>query len=205
MSLVNLTKASQSEEFTHNFDEYGNYLYFERNDKDNPSCYENILGIAKKRIIIIDPHLSINEDPVLFEKVKAEKVDVKIMAVCKKGENEAYAKSYFDAIQDKLKKNLNEYDFSFCCFKQKPYKKIWINNFSYEEEPIYIWHDRYLLIDNRAFLIGASMNNQVSGEKSFGIFEVKDSGQMVKFIDDFFTNYEGLLVHRYNGWHFHHK
>lgn len=205
MSLINLTEASQSEEFTHNFDKYGDYLYFERNDKDKPSCYENILGIAKKRIIIIDSHLSKNEDPILFEKVKADKVDVKLLAVCEKEENDYDVKSYFDAVQDKLKKNLNSYTLKFCCFKPNPWKRKCIGRNKYEDETIFIWHDRYLLVDNRAFLVGSSMNNQVSGKKSFGIYEVKDSALMVQFIIDLYDKYDNLLVQNNNGWRFHHK
>lgn len=204
MSLINLTEASQSEEFTHNFDKYGDYLYFERNDKDKPSCYENILGIVKKRIIITDPHLSINEDPILFEKIKTEGVDVKLLAVCEKGKGEADAKSYFDAIQDKLKKNLNNYKLKFCCFKPNPWKRKYISWDKYKDEQIFIWHDRYLLVDNRAFLVGSSMNNQVSGKKSFGIYEVKDSALMVQFIIDLYDKYDNLLEQDKNGWHFHH-
>ena len=205
MSLVNLTKASQSEEFTHNFDEYGDYLYFERNDKDKPSCYENILGIAKKRIIIIDPHLSIKEDLILFEKIKTEGVDVKILAVCDYGDKEDDVKSYFDALQNKFKKNLNKYALEFCCFKPNPRKRKYISRNKYNYEQIFIWHDRYLLVDNRAFLVGSSMNNQVSGKKSYGIYEVKDSAVMVQFIIDLYDKYNNLLEQDKNGWHFHNK
>lgn len=205
MSLVNLTKASQSEEFTHNFDEYGDYLYFERNDKDKPSCYENILGIAKKRIIIIDPHLSIKEDLILFEKIKTEGVDVKILAVCGCADEKADVKSYFDALQNKFKKNLNNYALEFCCFKPNPRKRKYISWNKYNYEQIFIWHDRYLLVDNRAFLVGSSMNNQVSGKKSYGIYEVKDSAVMVQFIIDLYDKYNNLLEQDKNGWHFHNK
>ena len=205
MSLVNLTKASQSEEFTHNFDEYGAYLYFERNDKDKPSCYENILGIAKKRIIIIDPHLSIKEDLILFEKMKTEGVDVKILAVCDYVDKKDDVKSYFDALQNKFKKNLNNYKLEFCCFKPNPWKRKNTSWDKHNDEQIFIWHDRYLLVDNRAFLVGSSMNNQVSGNKSFGIYEVKDSAVMVQFIIDLYDKYNNLLEQDKNGWRFHHK
>ena len=205
MNLVNLTGTSQSEEFAHNFDEYGDYIYFERNDKEKPSCYENILGIAKRRIIIIDSHLSINEDPILFEKIKTEGVDVKLLAVCDYGDGKIDVKSYFDALQDKFKKNLNNYTLEFCCFKPNPWKRKYISWNKYENEQIFIWHDRYLLVDNRAFLVGSSMNNQVSGKKSFGICEVKDSALMVQFIIDLYYKYNNLLEQDKNGWRFNHK
>lgn len=205
MNLVNLTGTSQSEEYTHNFDEYGDYLYFERNNKEKPSCYENILGTAKKKIIIIDPHLSIKEDPILFEKIKTEDVDVKLLVVCDSIDKKTDVQSFFDALQNKFKKNLSSYKLQICCFKPTPRKRKYISKNEYEDEPIYLWHDRYLLVDDRAFLVGSSMNNQVSGKKSFGIYEVKNSAIMVQFIIDLYDKYNNLLVQDKNGWRINHK
>lgn len=71
----------------------------------------------------------------------------------------------------------------------------------YEDEEIFLWHDRYLVIDDRAFLVGSSMKNQVTGEKSFGIFEVKDGGNMADFIVDLYDDYTQKVIYDKTRWY----
>lgn len=194
--------TKQGDEFSHNFEEYGDYLYFERNTKEKPSCYENILGIAQKRIVIIDPFFSEDEDPQLFEQVKKEGIDIKILSICKDGKDDKNVKALYDSIKNKLKKNITAFNLCVHCFKTKPKRRVRTGMTTYDFEPIYTWHDRYLLVDDRAFLIGSSMNNSVSGEKSFGIYEVKDDGKMVQFILDLYRQYVDLHVNWKTGWCF---
>lgn len=201
MSLINIKSTTSLASFSHNFDVYGDYLYFERNTKVKPSCYENILAIARNRIIIVDPYFSIDEDPELFEKVGTEGIDIKILSVCTDRKRKEDVMAYYDAIKDTLKKNLTTFNLSVHCFKPKPYIRKRSSMWNYEDEEIFLWHDRYLVIDDRAFLVGSSMNNQVTGEKSFGIYEVKDGGTMADFIIDLYDDYTQKVVYDKNGWY----
>lgn len=201
MSLINTKSTTPLASFSHNFDVCGDYLFFERNEKTKPSCYENILAIARNRIVIVDPYFSVDEDPELFEKVGAEGIDVKILSVCTDGKRKDDVMAYYDAIRDKLKKNVTTFNLSVHCFKPKPHIRKRISMLDYEYEEIFLWHDRYLVIDDRAFLVGSSMNNQVTGEKSFGIYEVKDGGTMAGFIIDLYDDYTQKVVYDKNGWY----
>ncbi len=201
MSLINIKSTTSFASFSHNFDVCGDYLYFERNEKVKPSCYENILALARKLIVIVDPYFTVDEDPKLFEKVGTEGIDIKILSVCTDRKRKEDVMADYDAIKDTLKKNLTTFNLSVHCFKPKPFVRKRISMLDYKDEEIFLWHDRYLVIDDRAFLVGSSMNNQVTGEKSFGIFEVKDGGNMADFIVDLYDDYTQKVIYDKTGWY----
>ena len=50
------------------------------------------------------------------------------------------------------------------------------------------WHDRFLIIDDRCFLVGASVYNQYNNNLSHGIYEVTDAFDK-NLITDKFNQY----------------
>ena len=143
-------------------------------EKDYPDYYKILLSQAEQVIRIWDPYFHETEDCEVFKAVTASKIDILIVTSLDKKyrcQNVQSMSDYCNNIEKNLPANVRN-----ATIKMRAYER---ND----------WHDRFLVVDDRYFLVGASVNNQLKNNWSHGIYEVtnpKDKALIKSKFDIYF-------------------
>lgn len=201
-----LIKSTPKVSTTYGFEMGDDYAFYDRNTDESiePKYYQHIISQAKK-IVIWDPYFMEQYDGQLFESVTKEGVEIQILTVCREGTKNQPPQGLDEVklLRDNIKNALRKAKiktFSGCVFaftfnKRKIYTGL--------GERIYPCHDRFLIVDDTtAYLVGASMNNQLSSEWTFGIMKIDKakSHDAYKLITDKFMATMKLFAPNVNGW-----
>lgn len=177
------------------------YAFYDRNVDASikPEYYQHIISKAKK-IVIWDPHFMENVDGKLFESVTQNNVEIEILTVCDDftyKQEQKEVKLLRDNIKNALRKvGITSFSGWVYAFMNRKIKTTY-------DKKIYPCHDRFLIVDDQvAYLVGASMNNQLSSEWTFGIMKIDKAKNYnaFKLITDKYSNMLKLFAANYNGW-----
>lgn len=196
-----LNKSVAKVSATYGFEMGGDYAFYDRNldASIKPVYYQHIISQAKK-IVIWDPHFMENADGKLFESVTQNNVEIEILTVCgdypyKQEQKEV--KLLRDNIKNALRKvGITSFSGWVYAFMDRKIKTTY-------NKKIYPCHDRFLIVDDQvAYLVGASMNNQLSSEWTFGIMKIDKAKNYdaFKLITDKYSDILNLFAANYNGW-----
>ena len=198
---VSLPSSSSTVSTSFGFELAGDYAFYDKNSNPsvNPKYYQHIISSAKK-IVIWDPHFMENVDGELFEDVKNKDVEIEILTVCSSFPSKQI-EQHVGQLRDNIKNVLNKsgitnYNGNIFAFK---HNKV----YDWKGDYLYICHDRFLIVDDSmAYLVGASMNNQVSTDKSFGIMRIDKNNNydVFKLIVDKYTWLKSKFLSTKNGW-----
>lgn len=201
-----LNNSTQKVSTTYGFEMGDDYAFYDRNIDDSiePRYYQHIISQAKK-LVIWDPYFMEQYDGQLFESVTKEGVEIQILTVCREGtkdqppQGQDEVKQLRDNIKNALRKaKITTFSGSVTAFKYEK-RKIYTGM----GKRIYPCHDRFLIVDDTtAYLVGASMNNQLSSEWTFGIMKIDKakSHDAYKLITDKFLATMKLFAPNINGW-----
>lgn len=173
-SRVTLPASASTVSTNYGFEMAGDYAFYDRNADASlkPEYYKHILQNAKK-IIIWDPHFMENEDGKLFEAVTQQDVEINILSVCQRSrlgsQEEKDVLTLRDNIKDVLRKaGITRFSGYVNAFKS--------NKESWNGSRIYPCHDRFWIIDDKvAYIVGASMNNMLGSEWTYGIMKIENN------------------------------
>lgn len=146
------------------FDKGENYYFYDALSGQSPHLYQNLIASAEHRIIIWDPFFMENCDSDLFGNVRNDGVDIFILTAYRR--NGSQDKDSLETFKNNILKALGSHVQTskvIICSIKLNYKNQYLTT---------VCHDRFLFVDDRVYLIGASMNNQISSKESFGIHEV---------------------------------
>lgn len=204
-SIINpktvLNKSAAKVSTTYGFEMGDDYAFYDRNVDASikPEYYQHIISKAQK-IVIWDPYFMEQYDGELFESVTQNDVEIEILTVCNDypyKQEQKEVKLLRDNIKNALRK-VGITSFSGCvyAFKDRKIKTTY-------NKKIYPCHDRFLIVDDQvAYLVGASMNNQLSSEWTFGIMKIDKAKNYnaFKLITDKYAAMQNLFAANYNGW-----
>ena len=146
------------------FEQGKNYFFFDATAQQPPYLYQNIIGSAKTKIVIWDTHFMENYDPELFKSVACDNLQIMIFTAYHREQDIDSLKTFFQNIKVALSSHANSCKISIRSVKWNSYNKYMTK----------ISHDRYLIVDDDVYLIGASMNNQIQSYHSHGIYKLND-------------------------------
>lgn len=137
------------------------YAFYHHPEKisDEPLLYKNLIASAKNRVEIWDPYFN-DADTMLFSHLQ-DNVKVKVLLFNTKelfGNRTATRWGLSTRVQLSGKNGVEVY---FGCVDK--------GNHTYKE---WEWHDRWLIIDERVFLIGSSISNYLLPNHTTGICEL---------------------------------
>lgn len=136
-----------------------NYVLHDPSQMSNPTYYKNVLAKAKQSIRIIDPYALCHDAEGVFENVKQSGIKIEIITI---GSSHNDAKDYANKFARVIEKNRCEYNLEIFSFK--PNNRV-----------IYLWHDRYLIVDDTDYyLIGSSLDAQVKSDRYHGIYKLTE-------------------------------
>lgn len=156
--------------------------------KDFPDYYSILISQAKQSIRIWDPYFHEIDDCKLFSGVTANKIEIKIVTSLDHNPNRPQDKQTVDDYSKYIERNLP---------KSVAAAEIAIRAYSHND-----WHDRFLIIDDRYFLVGASVYNQLNNNLSHGIYEVinpKDKDLILRKFNQYYTSTKDsykITIHR---------
>lgn len=160
-----------------------NYTYYDiASDRlDTPYKFQELLNSATSSIKIMDPHIQ-SGDEKLFENICHDNIEISVLTILSKDQNDndmnIICEDIFSLVNSKasnIKVNISYY------YRRRP-------NFHYNNIN-HLWHDRFLIIDDdKVFLIGSSLSNHITGNQSYGIYELKDDEDK-KIVKQTFYNY----------------
>ncbi len=162
-----------------------NYHFYDSdNNSYTPSYYQYLLSTAKKSIKIWDPFWI---DPSeLFSKVTQNELFIDFLCSVEDNFEKTTLEKHLDNLVNVLQTNgITKYEIHARCFYYK-----------FKHSPNH-WHDRYLILDDgletaRYFLVGASMQNQLASDRSYGIYEISNKAKDYCIIDKARNNYLNL-------------
>lgn len=184
---------------TFGFEFAGNYAFYDRNGDDSiqPGYYQHLLSGAKK-IIIWDPHFMEEHDGKLFEFVTTNDVEIDILTVCTKTQQE---QQEVIKLRDNIKNALRKAGITRYCGYVYAFMHYKVRDGMGHR--IYQCHDRFLMLDDKdLYMVGASMNNQLSSEWNFGIMKIEKSvnPDIYKLINDKYAALLNKFSANHNGW-----
>ena len=150
------------------FENCGNYYYYSASSGQPPRLYQQILSRAKKSIDIWDPYFTV-EAAKIFDEITQSNININILTKLKiVNKYDTQAKEEIDKFADEIKNILRRNgitpNLSIYCYIVKKFEKD--------------WHDRYLIIDEiDAYLVGTSINEQISAVKDFGIHQISNPSE----------------------------
>lgn len=148
-----------------NFVDGKNYHFYDRLNNDQPPrLYQKLLGQATKDIEIWDPHYTENCKE-LFCEVEKDGICVEVLTICR----------YFETRQ-------NMVDFANIILRAIDKKKVpncrvtvyALNAIGGTNRGRVEWHDRFLIVDENVYIVGASMDSLTSRSPSYGIEQLQD-------------------------------
>lgn len=146
------------------FDKGENYYFYDALSGQPPHLYQNLIALAEHHIIIWDLFFMEEYDSDLFGSVKNDGVEIFILTAYKR--NGSQNKDSLETFKNNILKAMGSHVLPskvIICSVKLNYKNQHLTT---------VCHDRFLFVDDRVYLIGASMNNQISSKESFGIHEV---------------------------------
>ena len=169
-----------------------NYVLHDPEINKNAAYYKELLAGAKKSIRILDPYAFNGNDSIrVFEVVSYNKITIEIYTT---RYDKKEIKSYSDRIQNVIKKNIQHYTIKIFSFKEYGVRN---------EQKISLWHDRYLIIDDKDFyLVGNSLDGQQMSMKYHGIYhlnETKDKeivANLYKYYQNHYNSQRGFSTTR---------
>lgn len=167
------------------FDKGDNYYFYDAFSGQSPLLYQNLISSAEQRIIIWDPFFMENYDFDLFCNVQKEGIDIFILTAYKR--NGSQNKDSLERFKNNILKALGNHVLPskvIICSVKLNYKNQYLTT---------VCHDRFLFVDDRVYLIGASMNNQISSKESFGILEVINEADKSLIIKKF-NEYKNRVI-----------
>ena len=169
-----------------------NYVLHDPEINKNAAYYKELLAGAKKSIRILDPYAFNGNDSIrVFEVVSYDNITIEIYTT---RYDKKEIKSYSDRIQNVIKKNIQHYTIKIFSFKEYGVRN---------EQKISLWHDRYLIIDNKDFyLVANSLDGQQMSMKYHGIYhlnETKDKeivANLYKYYQNHYNSQRGFSTTR---------
>ena len=169
-----------------------NYVLHDPEINKNAAYYKELLAGAKKSIRILDPYAFNGNDSIrVFEVVSYDNITIEIYTT---RYDKKEIKSYSDRIQNVIKKNIQHYTIKIFSFKEYGVRN---------EQKISLWHDRYLIIDDKDFyLVGNSLDGQQMSMKYHGIYhlnETKDKeivANLYKYYQNHYNSQRGFSTTR---------
>lgn len=179
MATINIPGAVPSQT---KYQQGDNYVLHDPEINKNAAYYKELLAGAKKSIRILDPYAFNGNDSIrVFEVVSCDNITIEIYTT---GSDEKKIESYSDKIRNVIKKNMQHYTIKIFSFKEYGVRN---------EQKISLWHDRYLIIDDKDFyLVGNSIDGQQMSTKYHGIYhlnETKDKEIVAKLYHYFQNHY----------------
>lgn len=154
------------------------YVLHDALKSDSPKFYKELLSQARSSICIIDQYAFENNALSVFESIASENIKVYIYTI---GYNEARLKEAADNIKHILNQKISNFQLTIISYRRLLRK----------EQYIPLWHDRYLIIDNKDYyLVGNSLDGQQTSEKFHGIYHLQDSKDkaIVSNLYDYYKN-----------------
>lgn len=147
-----------------------------------PSYYEHLLSLATTRVIIWDPYFH-KPDTAIFRGLNVP-VEVTVLSSKSGNQKEVYLNNLISETPNHLKASL----IGNCTF-----------NFGFIDKGRYgaeVWntHDRYLIVDNDYYLVGASVAHHLAAHDSTGICKVAEQADK-DIIQQAFDNCWQICVH----------
>lgn len=171
-----------------------NYVLHDPEINKNAAYYKELLAGAKMSIMILDPYAFNGNDSIrVFEVVSCDNITIEIYTT---GYDKKEIESYSDNIRNVIKKNMQHYTIKIFSFKEYGVRN---------EQKISLWHDRYLIIDDKDFyLVGNSLDGQQMSMKYHGIYhlnETKDKeivANLYKYYQNHYNAQRGFKTTRQN-------
>lgn len=169
-----------------------NYVLHDPEINKNTAYYKELLAGAKKSIRILDPYAFNGNDSIrVFEVVSCDNITIEIYTT---GYDKKEIESCSDNIRNVIKKNMQHYTLKIVSFKEYGVRN---------EQKISLWHDRYLIIDDKDFyLVGNSLDGQQMSMKYHGIYhlnETKDKeivANLYKYYQNHYNSQRGFSTTR---------
>ena len=189
MATINIPGAVPSQT---KYQQGDNYVLHDPEINKNAAYYKELLAGPKKSIRILDPYAFNGNDSIrVFEVVSCDNITIDIYTT-RYDKNEI--ESYSDGIQNVIKKNMQHYTIKIFSFKEYGVRN---------EQKISLWHDRYLIIDDKDFyLVGNSLDGQQMSMKYHGIYhlnETKDKeivANLYKYYQNHYNSQRGFSTTR---------
>ncbi len=176
---VNIT-TSETDNMEHGT-QYAHYLRDDPN-KPTPGYYSNLISLATNKIIIWDPYFH-DVDTEIFKNLSHS---VEVYVLSSKSNNNK--NQYLSGLEMRTNEYINNNVRGTCLF-----------NFGFVDTCIYgkeLWntHDRFLIVDGRYFLIGASVAHHLKAHDSTGICELVNENDK-NIIQNAFNQCWGICTH----------
>jgi hypothetical protein len=139
--------------------EYGeDYAFYDARSGLLPDYYQKLLATATTSIQIWDTHTRI-DDWKVFTSIRKTGLRITLMTICDKDfKTEQDVKDLANGIKNNMDAAVTSFNLKIFAFHDK---------YRYSQK---LWHDRFLVIDDRDYyLVGPSLNNQYGSSSSFGI------------------------------------
>lgn len=150
------------------------YVLYDPNQGMPPMYYKNILSQATASIRIMDPYVFQHDAVGVFEAICHENIFIEIFT---QGYTDRDIVTIADKISNILKKNISNYTINIFSYKKYEVPK---------EHRINLWHDRYLIIDDKDFfLVGSSTDEHVTSKVFHGICQLVVEADKRKVFDLF--------------------
>lgn len=192
MGNIHIPSSSDKVALPHNFQVRGHYAYFRKQEGVEPTYYQYLLSKATKEIAVWDPYFDIKAAE-LFQYIKNDNVKIYILTRCDRDQDETDVRNFTEEIKAVLARTGR----SGLQVTVKGFKHSIV--YRTREGKEFPWHDRFLIVDNSYYVVGASMKNQVETDKSFGIHEVLDTEEKGLIWDEY-MNLNNIFRANINGW-----
>ncbi len=159
------------------------YYFYDRSRTHNqPLKYTELLGKAKELIVIWDPHYQMDCDR-LFCDVASDGICVEVLTMCQGLETKKDIKAFADIILSAIdKKKVRKCQVTVNALQKSIFRSIKGTE----------WHDRYLIIDQEVYLVGASMDSHASKSRSYGIKRLTETADKNLVIDSYINYRDGI-------------
>ena len=135
------------------------YAFYDARTGIVPDFYQKILATTTRSIKIWDTHFRPEYDGEVFQKVTCTNLEIWLMTI---SDRDYYKPEDVNNLANGIMENLPD---TVTTCKLTIFAMSDWSRFHRK-----LWHDRFLVIDDeRYYLVGASMNNQVGSSTSFGI------------------------------------
>lgn len=154
------------------------YYFYDRSRTHNqPLMYTELLGKAKELIVIWDPHYQ-KDCGRLFCEVARDGICVEVLTLCQGAESKKDIMQFANIILSAIdKKKVKKCQVTVNALQQSMYRCIKGTE----------WHDRYLIIDQEVYLVGASMDSHASKSRSYGIKRLTETADKNLVIDSYLS------------------
>ena len=189
MATINIPGAVPSQT---KYQQGDNYVLHDPEINKNAAYYKELLAGAKKSIRILDSYAFNGNDSIrVFEVVSCDNITIEIYTT---GYDEKKIESYSDKIRNVIKKNMQHYTIKIFSFKEYGVRN---------EQKISLWHDRYLIIDDKDFyLVGNSLDGQQMSMKYHGIYHLNETqdkeivANLYKYYQNHYNSQRGFSTTR---------